>query len=227
MRLAALFSGGKDSTFAAHIAEASGHEVAVLFSMQPRRGDSWMFHSVNIHLTRLLAEAWGKPIVEVPTQGEKEKELEDLQRALAVIPVEGVVTGAIASAYQRDRVDRICRTLGIRHVAPLWGVDQGEVLREEVASGMEIIFSAVAAEGLGKDWLGRRLDAEAVAELEALHDRFGLNVCGEGGEYESLVLDAPWLLKRLVVRRADPVWDGTSGEYRVREAVLQSKAGDG
>jgi diphthine-ammonia ligase len=223
MRLASLFSGGKDSTYATHLAEKSGHDVSILFSMLPSRSDSWMFHSVNIHLTRLLAQAWGKPIIEIPTQGEKEKELNDLQSALIQIPIEGIVTGAIASTYQRNRINAICSNLNIQHVAPLWGLDPIKLLKDEVNSGMEIIISSVAAGGLDKSWLGRRIDTEAIGELEKLSLRFGFNICGEGGEYESLVLAAPWLKGRLEILRAEISWDGTSGSYFVKEAILRSE----
>ena len=223
MRLASLFSGGKDSTYATHLAEKCGHDVSILFSMLPRRSDSWMFHSVNIHLTRLLAQAWGKPIIEIPTQGEKEKELNDLQSALAQIPIEGIVTGAIASTYQRNRINAICSDLKIQHVAPLWGLDPIKLLKDEVNSGMEIIISSVAAGGLDKYWLGRRIDTEAIEELEKLSLRFGFNICGEGGEYESLILAAPWLKGRLEILRTEISWDGTSGSYIVKEAILRSE----
>jgi len=222
MRLASLFSGGKDSTYATHLAEKSGHDVSILFSMLPHRSDSWMFHSVNIHLTRLLAQAWEKPIIVIPTQGEKEKELNDLQSALSQIPIEGIVTGAIASTYQRNRINAVCSNLNIQHVAPLWGVDPTILLKDEVNSGMEIILSSVAAAGLDKSWLGRRIDIDAIQELEKLSLRFGFNICGEGGEYESLVLSAPWLKGRLEVLRAENSWDGTSGSYVVKEAILRS-----
>jgi ABC transporter with metal-binding/Fe-S-binding domain ATP-binding protein len=179
-----------------------------------------MFHSVNIHLTRLLAKAWSKPIIEISTRGEKENELKDLQTALANIPIDGIISGAISSTYQRNRLDTICSTLNIQHFTPLWGNDPEKVLEDEVKAGMEIILSAVAARGLDKSWLGRRIDDIAVKELKKLSLSFGFNICGEGGEYESLVLTAPWLKGRLKILRAEIGWDGTSGSYNVKEAVL-------
>jgi diphthine-ammonia ligase len=223
MRVAALFSGGKDSTYAAHLAEETGHEVALLVSIEPARPDSWMFHSVNIHLTPLLAEAMGKRHVSAPTQGKREGELGDLAAVLGGLSVEGVVSGAVASTYQRSRVDAICGRLGLAHIAPLWGRRQDDVLAEEVAAGMKIIVTAVAAMGLDGSWLGRTLDEGAVKGLIGLGERYGLNVCGEGGEYESLVLDAPWFRSRLEVVEASAEWDGSSGVYRVRKAKLVPK----
>ena len=223
MKLAALFSGGKDSTYAAHLAEKEGHEVTTFACMRPARGDSYMFHGVNIHLAPLLAEAQGKPLASAPSSGEKEKEVEELKHLVELLDVEGVVTGAIASKYQRDRVDKICADLGIAHLSPLWGKDPREVLEAEIGSGMEIIMVHVAANGLDRGWLGRRIDMRAAAELAKLGERYGLNVCGEGGEYESLVVDAPWFKKRLVVDESEVIWEGTSGTYAVKGAHLAQK----
>jgi diphthine-ammonia ligase len=223
MKLAALFSGGKDSTYSAYIEEKCGHEVSIFACMRPARLDSYMFHGVNIHLTPLLAEAQGKPLVSAPSSGEKDKEVEELRHLIEPLDVNGIVTGAIASNYQRDRVNLICGELGITHLSPLWGKDPQELLEAEIRSGMEIIVTHVAARGLDQHWLGRRMDMKAAAELKIFGERYGVNVCGEGGEYESLVVDAPWFKKRLEIRKAEATWEGTSGTYMVDEATLRGK----
>jgi diphthine-ammonia ligase len=227
MKLAALFSGGKDSTYAAHLAENCGHEISIFVCMRPARDDSYMFHGVNIHLAPLIAEAQGKPIASAPSSGEKEKEVEELQHLIELLEVKGVVTGAVASRYQQDRVNQICGNLGIIHLSPLWGKDPQELLEAEIRSGMEIIMVHAAANGLDKSWLGRRIDMKAAAELAKMSERYGINVCGEGGEYESLVVDAPWFKKRLVIENAEVVWQGTSGTYAVKDAYLAPKAHKG
>ena len=186
-----------------------------------------MFHGVNIHLTPLIAEAQGKPLASAPSSGEKEKEVDELKSLIELLDVEGVVTGAIASTYQRDRVNRVCSELGIIHLSPLWGRSPREVLEAEIKSGMEIVMVHVAANGLDKSWLGRRIDEAAAVELAKLGEKYGINVCGEGGEYESLVVDAPWFKKRLVIDEAEVVWEGTSGTYVVKGAHLAPKAHKG
>lgn len=223
MRLAGLFSGGKDSCYAARLAEEEGHDLDYLVSMRSENPDSYMFHTVNIGLTELQAYAWGKEHVEAKTRGVKEKELDDLKRCLKGLDVEGVVTGAIASSYQRERVDRICDELGLEHISPLWGRERVGLLNEMLSRGMVIVFSAVAAQGLDQKWLGRKLDRQAMNRLVELSERFGVDPCGEGGEYESLVLDAPWFRYRIEVKEADRIWDGVSGRYRVAEADLIPK----
>jgi ABC transporter with metal-binding/Fe-S-binding domain ATP-binding protein len=224
MRLASLFSGGKDSTYATHLADEGGDEVACLVTMRSRREDSWMFHTVNIDLAPMVAEAFGIEIVTAETGGEKETELEDLVEVLGGLEVEGLVSGAIASTYQRRRVDRICEELGLVQVAPLWGRDGFDLLGEMISEGLVVIVTAVAARGLDQSWLGRVLDMEAAEELRELNERFGVDVCGEGGEMETLVLDAPWFQRRLDIVNARPVWDGVRGSYLVEEARLLPRA---
>ena len=223
MRLAGLLSGGKDSVYAAHLTQRQGHQLAYLVSLRSRNPDSYMFHTVNIDLTRLQAEAWQIEYREALTEGEKEKELADLEAALAELDIDGIITGAIASNYQRERIDKITNKLGIKHLSPLWGKDRKQLLNDMIESGMEIIFSAVAAHGLDKTWLGEKIDTGRVSKLKALSDKYGVDMCGEGGEYESLVVDAPWFTKRIQIKHADKTWDGVSGRYNIREALLVVK----
>jgi len=219
MRLASLLSGGKDSVYAAHLMQRD-HELAYMVSMKPENPDSYMFHTVNIDITKLQAETWGVPYVEAKTRGVKEEELDDLKETLSSLDIDGVITGAIASKYQADRINRLCDDLGLTHFSPLWARDREELLNEMLGSGMKIIFSAVAAHGLDQSWFGEPLTQERIAKLRSLSDRFGVDMCGEGGEYESLVVDAPWFAKRIKIIDAEMTWDGVSGRYNIKTAQL-------
>jgi len=161
VRVGVLVSGGKDSALALHRVLKGGHEVVCLVAMVPERVDSWMFHFVDVGLLRLFAEASGFPLVLGETEGVKDVEMEDLELVLGSLGVEGVVCGAVASGYQRGRVEGVCGGLGLVSVCPLWGEDGVGLLRELVGLGFEVVVSRVAALGLGVEWLGRRLDEEA------------------------------------------------------------------
>ena len=222
MRLASLLSGGKDSVYAAHLMQRD-HQLAYMVSMKPENPDSYMFHTVNIDITRLQAEAWGVPYVEAKTRGVKEEELDDLKETLSSLDIDGVITGAIASKYQANRINRLCDELGLTHHSPLWARDREELLHEMLDGGMKIIFSAVAAHGLDQSWLGEPLTPERITGLKKLNDRFGVDMCGEGGEYESLVVDAPWFAKRIEITESEMTWDGVSGRYNIKKAKLVDK----
>jgi len=213
--IGALVSGGKDSTYALKLAAEEGHRPEILISAIPERKNSWMFHTPNLSLMDAFAECLGLPLVKVRVSGEREKEVEELVGALRRLKLTGLISGTIASRYQRERIDRICASLGIAHFSPLWGRDPVEVLKEEISSGMEIIITSISAEGLGKEWLGRKLDLEILDELLALSKKFGFNPAGEGGEYETLVLNAPFFKRRLQVREEGREWDGVRGTIRL------------
>jgi ABC transporter with metal-binding/Fe-S-binding domain ATP-binding protein len=219
MRLATLFSGGKDSTYATYLASKEG-DIAYLVTVDPIRRDSWMFHTVNIHLCPLLSEALDIELIMVESSGDKEAELEDLKTALTELEIDGLVSGAIASNYQKKRVEAICNELELTHISPLWERSPSQLLHEILDVGMEIVVTAVAAMGLEKKWLGRVLDQNAVKELYELSLRYGFNICGEGGEMETLVVNAPWFKKRLEITNSRTEWDGLRGFYLVEEAKL-------
>ncbi|MEE9151562.1 MAG: diphthine--ammonia ligase [Thermoplasmata archaeon] len=227
MNLASLFSGGKDSAFAMHKAEKEDHEVKVLIAINSENPESYMYHVPNIGLTRLQAEAMQIPMIFRTTKGVKEEELKDLKIAIEEAKqeysIEGIVHGAIFSNYQRKRIDDICHELVIKSLSPLWKKKPKELLTEMVAEGFKIIISAVAAEGLGPKWLGKEIDDETIKELSDLHNTCYVCTAGEGGEFETLVLDAPFFKKKMKIIDAEKVWDGQSGIYRVKDAVLVEK----
>jgi ABC transporter with metal-binding/Fe-S-binding domain ATP-binding protein len=213
--IGALVSGGKDSTFALKLALESQWKPSLLITVLPERKDSWMFHTPNLFLMDAFADCVGLPLEKIRVSGEKEREVDELMSALRGLNLTGLVSGAIASTYQKKRIDEICDTLGVIHYSPLWGRDPVEVLKEEVLSGMEIIITSVSAEGLGEEWLGRRLDLKAVDELLSLSKKFGINPAGEGGEYETLVVNAPFFKCRLRVKEEGKEWDGVRGTIKL------------
>jgi predicted ATP pyrophosphatase (TIGR00289 family) len=223
MRVAVLATGGKDSTLALYHVLKEGYEVACLATMIPLREDSWMFHYPNIRLIDLFAEAVNIPVVKAETSGVKETEVEDLKRLIEKLDVDGIVSGAIASEYQKGRVDRICRQLSLKSIAPLWHRDPLEMLQEILTLRFEVIIIGVYALGLSYEWLGRRIDTGMVEDLRRLNKHYGVSLVGEGGEYETLVLDAPFYKKKIKIAKAEKVWKGQSGYLLISEAQLENK----
>jgi len=223
MRVAVLATGGKDSTLALYRISEEGHEVTCLVAMIPMREDSWMFHYPNIRLVDLFAEAVGIPLVKAETSGVREKEVEDLKSLIEKLDVEGVVSGAIASNYQRGRIERICRQLELECITPLWQENPLNVMKQIVDLRFEVIMTGVYAYGFSKEWLGRKIDEGAVEALMELNKRYGISLVGEGGEYETLVLDAQFFNKRIRIVEAERVWENQSGYFLVTKAELKNK----
>ncbi|WP_407416120.1 diphthine--ammonia ligase [Methanobrevibacter sp.] len=226
MKVAVLFSGGKDSTMAVYNALESGHEVEYLLAMKSANDESYMFHVPNIHLTDLLAEAMDIPIVSIETDGVKEEELEDLRKGfekLKSLGIEAIYTGALYSTYQKSRIEKLADEVGLKAVSPYWHVDELEYMNLIVSLGFEVIISGVSAYGLDEKWLGRKIDEKLITDLLKLNEKVGLNLAFEGGEAETLVLDGPIFKKRVKILKDKRQWHVDSGLYIIEDAVLEEK----
>ncbi len=226
-RAGVLFSGGKDSTYAAWLA-SKNQDLACLITLFPKSQMSYMFHFPNLRWTGLQAEAMGVPQLTRTTEGVKEEELADLRAALEAASkqyhLDVIYTGALASVYQKTRVEGACKELGLKCMSPLWGMDPEEHLRNLVDNGFTVMVVSVSALGLERDWLGRVIDHKAIDELVALGHRYRFHVGLEGGEGETLVLDAPLFKRRLVVDDSSVDWRGDSGYLEIKGAHLEARA---
>ncbi|MDD1709924.1 MAG: diphthine--ammonia ligase [Methanoregulaceae archaeon] len=226
MKLGVLCSGGKDSLFACGRAMEK-EEVVCLIAIRPENEESYMFHTPNVSLVPLQAEAAGLPLIEIQSAGEKETELGDLRQGLILAReqqgIEGVVTGAVLSVYQATRIQQICHDLGLWCFNPLWYIDQEKYLNSLLEKGFKVLVSGVFAEPFDERWLGRPLDYSAVTLLKHYREHYGIMLTGEGGEYETFVLDAPFFTKRIEIIEASTDYQNYRGFYRIIRARLVDK----
>jgi predicted ATP pyrophosphatase (TIGR00289 family) len=220
MRVGVLATGGKDSTLALYKVVSEGYEVKYLVAMIPLREDSLMFHYPNIRLVDLFAEVVEIPLVKAETLAVEESEVEDLKRLIEGLDVDAIVSGAIASTYQKSRIEEICEQLKLKCIAPLWQENPLDILKEILELEFEVIITGVYAYGFGREWLGRKIDKATIEDLIELNRRYGVSLVGEGGEYETLVLNAPFFKKRIKIVEAEKVWKNQSGYLLVRKAEL-------
>ena len=227
MNAAALFSGGKDSTYALYLA-LKQHDVKCLLTLVSENPESYMFHVPNIEFTKEQAKAIGMPLLMAKTKGKKEVELEDL-RALIIIAKEKydikmIVAGAIASKYQKERVQTICADLELELFAPLWGVDAESYINDIIKNKFKVIITAVSADGLDKSFLGKVIDDDIIKKLKDISKKTGIHLAGEGGEYETFVLDGPIFRKKLVIENAEINMEKeNAGVYNIKKIKLMNK----
>ena len=218
---AVLFSGGKDSCMALQHALQSTN-VQCLITITSENPASYMFHTPNIHIAETQAKAIGLPIIKKTTKGQKEEELKDLekaiQEAIKKYKIEGIVTGALASLYQSSRIQKICDKLNLVCLNPLWQKDQIEFLKELINQKFEVIVIGTFAEGL-ENFIGRKIDDKFIEDIQKVVKKYKINPAGEGGELETLTLDAPFFKKRLNIEKSHIETDSTGSKVLVIEKI--------
>jgi len=226
MKLGVLFSGGKDSTLALHKA-AEKETVVCLITIQSKNPESYMFHTPNIDLTALQAQALNLPLVVKITEGKKEEELVDLEAAISEAQnqfgIEGIVTGAVESVYQAERIQRICQRLDLWCFNPLWKKNQQALLEEMLEKGFRVLISGIFAYPLDEKWLGKEIAPETIRRLVELQHEYGISPSGEGGEIETTVLDAPMFRQKIEIFNSSVKSNGNSGVFKINQAELVPK----
>lgn len=226
MKLGALFSGGKDSTFAVYQARLDGHKVVCLMTIFPRSEESHLLHYPNISSTALQAKAMGIPQIIASTDSdESQMETCKLQKILEAAKekfgIEGIVHGGIHSDYQRKIFETICKKLDLKTISPLWHIDQLEYLHKLIESKFRFIITSVSAEGLDDSWLGKEITLQDINRLNQLSSKYGFNVSFEGGEAETFVIGCPIFSGTIKIVKSKTVWDGYRGRFEITEAVLE------
>jgi len=228
-KVAVLFTGGKDSTYAIQKLRSLGYEVSCLVSMISENPFSYMLHTPNICIAELSATALEIPIFFGHTLGEEGKELQEISDSIAEARkrygFNFLASGGLSSNYQKSRIEKIGNQLGVESLAPLWGIEQSQYIQILVDKGYHYILTSISAAGLNEKWLGREIDEGAVDELLNLSRKYQFNPAFEGGEAETLVLDCPlFLKKRLDIIESDRKWDGVRGTLLIKKAILVDKS---
>ena len=224
MKLGILFSGGKDSYLAMHLA-SEDHEISCLLTINSSNQDSWMFHTPAITWTKLQAESLALPQIIQETEGIQDDELDDLitliKKAKKEYSIEGIVTGALASTYQSTRIQKICNKLNLWCFNPIWQLSQEKLLEKLLNYNISSIITGIAAEPFDESWLGKEIDSSTINELLSYSKKYRINPAGEGGEFESLVINAPMFSKKLEVLSSKIHYSNFSGRLEIKEAKLK------
>jgi len=229
MKLASLFSGGKDSTYAIYVAKKQGHEIKCLLSVFPKSDESHLLHYPNIELTKLQSESMNIPQLTITSNSDQTDDeliiLESLlQTAKEQYQIEGLVHGGIKSNFQKDKFENICSKLNLTIIAPLWGTDPEEYMNELIDSNFNFMLTTVSSDGLDDSWLGKVISKSDVSALKSLSEKFGFNLNFEGGEAETFVINCPLFSNSIKINQSQKQWDGYRGRFEIVDAELNYNA---
>ena len=229
MKLACLFSGGKDSTFAIHLAQKQGHEVVCLLSVFTKSEESHLLHHPNLQWTKLQSESMNIPQLSASSDSEKtEDELSVLstllQKAKEKFNIDGLVHGGIKSQFQKEKFESLCIKLDLVSVAPLWDTDPLQYMNELIDNNFNFIMTTVTSDGLDDTWLGKTISKSDIKILKELSEKFRFNLNFEGGEAETFVLDCPLFSNSITINQSKKIWDGYRGRFEIVDAGLDYHA---
>ncbi|MFQ5711237.1 MAG: diphthine--ammonia ligase [Candidatus Geothermarchaeales archaeon] len=200
VQIVASWSGGKESCLACYKALLDGFVVSHLLNLISVNGRRCASHGVNPGLMAAQSEAIGIPVVQRRVTWDTwEREFKEAIRGLKQMGVNGAVFGDIDIQDHRDWVERVCSELEIDAVMPLWSRDPEQILTEFIEEGFEAIVVTTKADIMGREWLGRRIDRAFLRDLRRLGEESGVHLCGESGEYHTLVIDGPMFKRRIEI----------------------------
>ena len=229
MKLASLFSGGKDSAFAIYLAQKEGHEIKCLLSIFTKSDESHLLHHPNIQWTKLQAESMHIPQLTINSDSDDtDDELSLLENLLKTAKdeygIEGLIHGGIKSNFQKEKFEKVCSKYGLTVITPLWNLEPKKYMNDLLESNFVFMVIAVSSDGLDDSWLGKIIGFSEIMLLKKLSDKFRFNLNFEGGEAETFVIDCPLFSTSIKINQAKKKWDGYRGRFEIVDAELNYHA---
>lgn len=229
MNLAALFSGGKDSTYSIFLAKKQGHEIKCLLSVFPKSDESHLLHHPNLQWTHLQSQSMQIPQLTIKSElDETDNEITLLEKiliqAIEKYQIEGLVHGGIQSQFQKEKFENLCSKLNLKSITPLWNRNPLEYMNELISSNFAFIITSVSSGGLDDSWLGKIITKNDIDTLYALSKKFGFNLNFEGGEAETFVVDCSLFSYPIKIIQGKKIWDGYRGRFEIVDARLNYNA---
>jgi diphthine-ammonia ligase len=227
MKVAVLFSGGKDSVMAVHYAMQQGWEIEALIAVKPKNTEAYLWHYSTVEWSLLQAQAMGLPLILLKNDEiGPDKEANVLNQVFSRLKIKALLLGGVGlQKTQIESVKKLAAQYKIKVMVPYETYSSEELLREEIKAGFDIRITNVAVDGLGPEWLGRKLDGNSALQMKMLAEKHGFNILGEGGHYDSFVVDGNIFKKKIEFLDTKKVWDSktSSGYLEVLNAELVSK----
>jgi len=226
-----------------------GWKVEGLITIHITNDDSMMFQIPNTSIAGLQAHSMGVPWLPILSDGRQEEEISDLENGinglsnvnyaferivldteviefpdnlllqLANLEIDALVVGALRSDYQKTRIERMCEKLGIISYCPLWHHNPEEHMHSLIDHGFDVRIVSVSTDGLGEEWLGQKITQDSLEELTRISAKYRFNLDGEGGEFETIVVDAPHMSQPIEVS-GNRNWKGNRGTWILESARI-------
>lgn len=227
MKVAVLYSGGKDSTMSLYHAIQKGWEVVALIAVKPKNTEAYLWHYSTVEWTLLSSQAINIPLILLKCDKTgPDAEAKELEKVFKKIKINALVLGGVGlQKTQIKAIEKVAKKFKVNVLVPYQNYTSEELLREEIKSGLDIRITQVASDGLGSEWLGKRLDSTNIEGWLELSRKFGFDCLGEGGYMDSFVCDGPFFKKRIEFTSTEKIWDNktNSGYLEVKDARLVSK----
>ncbi len=219
MKVGVLYSGGKDSNFCLFEAKRKGHEICCLIYLNTENNASYMFQQTPREIILKQSKSLNIPVIEVNTKGEKELELKELESAILQAKnqykIEGVVSGAVKSNYQADRIEKICDNFKLDSITPIWHINEIEYLNKLIENNFKIMIVKIAGYPLTEKYLGKILTDEIIEEFIQLNKKYKSSPVGEGGEFETICLNSPEFDHEIDLKIEKTIMEGENLGYIV------------
>jgi uncharacterized protein (TIGR00290 family) len=207
------WSGGKDSAIALYeILKNQNYRISALLTTVTEGYNRISMHGVRRILLERQVASLGFPLekVFISKNASNEEYETNMGRVLAKYKDAGVTSVVFGDIFLEDlrkyREDKLA-TLGMHGIFPIWKRDTRELGGSLNPLGFKAITTCVDTNTLGRQFVGRLIDEQFLAELPAMVDP-----CGENGEYHSFVYDGPIFKERVaytlgeVVLRENRFW---------------------
>ncbi len=201
MKAITLFSGGKDSFLSTMIAMEQGYEILYGITIIPEEY-SMMFHYPNSKISKYPASLLNFDIKYI-----HEKDFESYIKSIDNIDV--IITGAIASDYQKTRIEKLVYKRKTIVFSPLWRKNQEDIIKELLLRNIKAMIVSVSAEGFDENDLGKTIDSNYFNRLKYLYKKYRINIAGEGGEYESFVYGVN--KNEINIKNKNKIWKNSGG----------------
>ncbi len=199
------WSGGKDCCLALYKALSDGVKVSHMVNFVNIDAALTMSHCLDPELIKAQAQALNLSVVQERVNWNTyEPEFRRVISGLRSQGIDTLITGDIDLADSLAWNRKMSRETGMNLLMPLENGEPETVLSGFIEAGFEAVIVCVDRRTPAKDWLGECISASFLKKVRGVQGGT-VHICGEKGEYHTLVTDGPLFRQRIEILRSSPV----------------------